>query len=190
MVAWLYSYLGWTTGNNSWITAIGYRLVWIILPLMCYVLGYYAMLRPDLFRRPLLGSNGTKRAPAKEEELQADLKRLYALMEKEKPFLNSQLTLTELAELCGLTTHSLSYTINEGGKQNFASFINRYRVEEFKRLAQSDEYQHQTILAIAFAAGFNSKTTFNTAFKEFTEKTPRQFLQSLPKKSSETRSVL
>ena len=103
---------------------------------------------------------------------------LEALMEQEKPYLNPRLTLSDLASLLGTNIHQLSKLINEGFDKNFFDFINSYRVREFQRRAVLPEYKNQTLLAIAFSVGFNSKTAFNRSFKKLTKKTPRQYLKS------------
>jgi AraC-like DNA-binding protein len=103
--------------------------------------------------------------------------RLQRLLETEKTYLVADLSLPVLAEQAGLSTHELSYVLNEGFGVNFFQFINAYRVEEAKRLLRSPQHQHLSIVGIAFEAGFSSKTTFNTTFKKITGLTPSQFLQ-------------
>ena len=61
--------------------------------------------------------------------------------------------------------------------------MNEYRVEEFKRQIQNPQNKHLTLLAVALDCGFNSKSTFNRAFKNATGTTPKEFLaQNIPKK--------
>ncbi len=55
--------------------------------------------------------------------------------------------------------------------------MNEYRVNEFIERIQLPENKHLTLLGIAFDAGFNSKATFNRAFKKFTGKSPKEFLE-------------
>lgn len=59
--------------------------------------------------------------------------------------------------------------------ENFYEFINRYRVEASKKLLTDAKFQHLNMVGIAFEAGFNSKTAFNTAFKKTTGQTPSEF---------------
>jgi AraC-like DNA-binding protein len=75
--------------------------------------------------------------------------------------------------------HTLSAVINEGYNKNFFDFINDYRIEEFKRLAATEQYKHYTFLAIAMEVGFSSKTTFNRAFKKCTGQTPREYFSNV-----------
>nr|GFB07590.1 hypothetical protein F511_25198 [Tanacetum cinerariifolium] len=102
---------------------------------------------------------------------------LQGLLTTEKVYLEADLNLPGLAQKAGLTTHELSFVLNEGFGVNFFQFINGYRVEEAKRLLTSAQHQHLSMVGIAFEAGFSSKTTFNTTFKKVTGLTPSQFLQ-------------
>lgn len=97
---------------------------------------------------------------------------ILSVMEQQKPYLNPELTLPELAKRCSMKTHELSHFLNDHLGENFYSFVNRYRIEESKRLLLDSNYQHLSILGIAMEAGFNSKTAFNTNFKRLTGKTP------------------
>ena len=100
-----------------------------------------------------------------------------AYFEKEKSYLNPELTLSELAIKLNTNTSVLSAVINTGFGKNFNDFVNEYRVEEFKRKAAAPDSKHLTLLAIAFDCGFNSKATFNRAFKKVTDLSPKAFLE-------------
>jgi AraC-like DNA-binding protein len=87
------------------------------------------------------------------------------------------LTLSELATKLNTNTSVLSAVINTGFGKNFNDFVNEYRVETFKRKAAAPDSKHLTLLAIAFDCGFNSKATFNRAFKKVTDLSPKAFLE-------------
>lgn len=93
-----------------------------------------------------------------------------------KAYANPELTLTDLARQLETNTSFLSKVINSGFEQNFNDFINYYRVEEVKQKLQTEAAGQVTIMSIAYDAGFNSKATFNRAFKKFTGKSPKDFL--------------
>lgn len=97
------------------------------------------------------------------------------LMEKEKLFQETELTLQQLAQKLGVPTYQVSQTLNDGMKKTFYDLVNGYRVEEAKRLLIDPGNVNYTILSVGFEAGFNSKTTFNTVFKKFTGLTPTEF---------------
>ena len=101
---------------------------------------------------------------------------LATFMDNEKPWLDPELTLSVLAEQVQLNVSQLSYLVNNGFGQNFNDFVNSYRVEEVKRKLGRAEYQHLSLLGIAFESGFNSKATFNRAFKKLTGQAPSQYL--------------
>jgi AraC-like DNA-binding protein len=104
-------------------------------------------------------------------------RKVLAYFEKEKSFLNPELTLSELATKLNTNTSVLSAVINTGFGKNFNDFVNEYRVNEFKRRAAAPDSKHLTLLAIAFDCGFNSKATFNRAFKKVTDLSPKAFLE-------------
>ena len=111
------------------------------------------------------------------DELVTRKTKLLEIVEREKVFLDPNLGLPQLAQKANLSTHDLSYVINEGFGENFFQFINRYRIGEAQRLLLSSKHQHLNILGIAYESGFRSKSTFNTTFKNMTGLSPSQFIQ-------------
>jgi AraC-like DNA-binding protein len=103
---------------------------------------------------------------------------LIRLMESEKLFLDSRLSIKTIADKLGLSVNHLSQVINQQSRKNFFNFINEYRVEEAKKLLLDQSNKKYTILAIAYDCGFNSKSSFNTIFKQYTGKTPSEFIES------------
>ena len=105
--------------------------------------------------------------------------RLVQFMEEEKPFLDNQLSLRQLADDLEVNTNYLSQVINERHGKNFVEFVNEYRVSALKEKLENPENRQFTLLSLAFDCGFNSKTTFNTAFKKITGLTPSQYLKKV-----------
>lgn len=101
---------------------------------------------------------------------------LITLMEDELLFERSDLTLTEVARKLNTNAVILSKAVNQQFGLNFNDFINQYRVNAVIRRLALPEFKNQTLLAIAFDAGFNSKATFNRSFKKFTGKNPKEYL--------------
>jgi AraC-like DNA-binding protein len=99
--------------------------------------------------------------------------RLMELMKEEQLYKDMELNLKTVADLLAITPHQLSQFLNEHLNLDFRNFINRFRVEEAQWLLRSDP--DMSILAICFEVGFNSKSTFNTAFKKLSGITPREF---------------
>lgn len=110
-----------------------------------------------------------------QERLSEIVSRIITVLEEEKLYQETELTLQQLADRLDLPPYVLSQAINDGLKKNFYDLINNYRVEEAKRLLRDESNQHYTILSVGFEAGFNSKTTFNTVFKKFTGLTPTAY---------------
>jgi AraC-like DNA-binding protein len=101
--------------------------------------------------------------------------RLKTLMTTEKVYLDSTLTLPRLAQRLNVSLHLLSHEINSFYNQNFTEYINSYRIEESCKMLSSDLFDNLTIEGIAYDSGFNSLSTFNTAFKKQMNCTPSQF---------------
>jgi AraC-like DNA-binding protein len=97
---------------------------------------------------------------------------------------NPELTLTILAKQLGTHTSFLSKVINNGFGMNFNDFVNGYRVQEVKKLLADAANAHVTIMGLAYEAGFNSKATFNRAFKKNTGQNPKDFLAELQRQGS------
>jgi AraC-like DNA-binding protein len=103
--------------------------------------------------------------------------RVLTTVRNGKLYQNPQLTLTELSQSLGLHPVWVSRIINAGFEMNFNDFINKLRVEEVQAQLQKKEGRSYTIMSLAYDAGFNSKATFNRAFKKFTGKNPKDFLE-------------
>lgn len=101
--------------------------------------------------------------------------KLEVLMDVQQVYLEPELTLTELARKAGTNASILSKVINKSYGLNFHDYVNRYRVNEVVRLLRQPAYQNFTLLAVAYDAGFNSKSTFNRAFKKVTGVIPKDY---------------
>ena len=110
-----------------------------------------------------------------DEEIAAYVTAITQYMEVDKPFLNSDLTLTMLAAELDIPTHHVSRILNEQFDRNFFDFINGYRVEDVKAKLVDPDYSHFSLLGIAYDAGFNSKSAFNRIFKKATGQTPSEY---------------
>ena len=100
-----------------------------------------------------------------------------SLMEKEKLFLNPNLSLKEVADRLHTNTKYLSQVVNHHTGSNFQHFINTYRVKEVKENLSNDEYQNLTLFGIALQSGFKNKSTFYKVFKEISGQTPKEFIK-------------
>ena len=107
----------------------------------------------------------------------AVIERLEYLLDEEKIFRDEDLTLQKLSSLLMITPHQLSNILNSKRKINFRSLINSYRIKE--AMNQMTEYPEKTILEIALASGFNSKSSFNSVFMNSAGVTPSDYRKSL-----------
>ena len=94
-------------------------------------------------------------------------------MQEQKPYLKSSFSLPDLAQQLGVSVHALSQALNHGLGKSFFELVAGYRVEEAKRLLI--EQPNIKVEEIAEQVGYNSKSSFNTAFKKFTGSTPSAF---------------
>jgi AraC-like DNA-binding protein len=154
--------------DQSWILWYNHNVITGTASLLPVFVGYFAFTHDEVFRLtvPLL---------KKGEDLAALKKILHHAMTEQRVFTNAQLTLNELAEIVQIKPHVLSRVINECYNQNFRDFVNRYRIEAFIELANQGASKRFTFLALAYEVGFNSKSTFNVAFKKITNQTPREY---------------
>ena len=101
--------------------------------------------------------------------------KLIQIIEIDKVFLNAETNLIFLSNLMGVSTHILSFVINQGFGENFNQFINRYRIEEAKKMILDPKMNHLSISGIGFEVGFNSKSVFNSTFKNLVGCPPLQY---------------
>lgn len=117
--------------------------------------------------------------PSQLPELSQWKQKVERIMQTEQLYLDPNITLSELAKKLKTNPSILSKVINSGFQQNFNDFINVQRVKDVQEKMQQEEYAHYTLMSIAFDSGFNSKSTFNRAFKKFAGMSPREFQESL-----------
>lgn len=109
------------------------------------------------------------------DQLDTYLNKLEDFVKTEKPYLNSELTLGDLAQRLDMPKHHLTETLNRKLQKNFYSYVNEYRIIEIKPLLLDPQNSSKTITTLAFQVGFNSRSAFNNFFKKSTQMTPTQF---------------
>lgn len=105
--------------------------------------------------------------------------KLETLMTTEKVYQNPNLTLLDIAEYLATNPRQVSQIVNQGFATNFNDFVNQYRIVAVIDKIKANEHHTKTLLALALEAGFNSKSTFNRAFKKYTKLTPKEFLERI-----------
>lgn len=143
-----------------------------------------ALYTPEIFRgvdpeiKPIRNSTNSKNKSIGIDLNVIDIalvEQLKKHMIENEPFLESTLTLQDLALQMNIHTHELSILINRHNGQHFFDFINKYRIEKAIEIIEKSSIKEFTIQQILFDVGFNSKSSFNTAFKKHTGLTPTQY---------------
>lgn len=161
-----------------------FALVGILLSLTLLSFGFYGSRQTSVFSNTMSPLHISKTDTSKASYSKSGLKQnkiedlaniLSQHMEQEKSYLNEDLNLNTLAEKCGMKPTQLSQVINQHFQMNFYDFINQYRVEESKVRLSSSEFDHLSVLGIAFDCGFKSKSSFNRYFKKYAGVPPSEF---------------
>ncbi len=157
-----------------------YTLFWVLVVAAIYFLAYKIWATPAILELPKVWeeeNNLPDEAPVSESVI-AEVERY---METEKPYLNAEIKIGDLADALSLPKHQLSRIINQGFQKNFFDFINGYRVQAFIRSRNDARLQHLNTLELAYRSGFNSKSAFNRAFLKETGQSPRTYFSSAEK---------
>ncbi len=166
---------------NSFVVRLSYIQFFyfeIVLALATYALAIAGYLRSEPIGIDFESVHKAEDVPGRQKLMNADeldrhKVRLIELIRSDRPYLDPQLTLGDLAKSLGVNGAVLSFVINNGFGKNFNDFINEFRIDDVK--SRITERPSDSLLAIAFDCGFNSKATFNRAFRKFTGSTPKQF---------------
>ncbi len=177
LLAWAFSFVNYSL-LDRYFTYVNYESVWVAIPVLLYVIGYFSLKQPELFRLPLEQKTSEKKARLSTTDSQLLKTKLDSLMENEKVFLKHDLTLREVAELLKTSSNNISWVLNNVTQTTFYDYINGYRVQEFIKGIENKKHLEHTILALSIDAGFNSKSTFNKAFKTVMKDTPSNYIKN------------
>ncbi|HXI19538.1 MAG TPA: helix-turn-helix domain-containing protein [Gemmatimonadales bacterium] len=175
----------------------------LAIAVLVYGIGYAGLRQPEIFRyetaelpipvlapdavpapesapEPEPGSAGPRyeRSGLTGREAHHLKQALLAVMDRDRPWCDSELTLADLATRLSTTPHKLSEVLNSELGQSFYDFVNGHRVREVQRRIAAGEAGRVTILSLALEAGFASKSTFNLVFKKLTGQTPSDYRQT------------
>ncbi len=162
------------------------------LTFMAFAFNYYGLKQPAIFNHtstasdpapePEAGRTAPEHPPSIYERSglsEADIadirRKIEVYFQEQQPYLQNDLTLQDIAWGMDLPRHHLTQVFTMGIWKNFYQYVNEYRLEEVKRRLVDPEYTRYSMIAIAFDAGFNSKTSFNTLFKGSTGLTPSEY---------------
>ncbi|WP_299533522.1 AraC family transcriptional regulator [Ulvibacterium sp.] len=169
----------------------GGMIAHIAICLFIFLMGYFGLHQPSVFMEHTYPDSDSANVSKRETTVANSSKyrnsgldakgskqiqqALLELIKTTRPYLDKELTLYNLAERLKVQPNHLSQVINSLEGKNFFDFINMYRVEAAKEKIQLGDHRNLTLLGIAFESGFNSKASFNRAFKKFTGQTPTEF---------------
>lgn len=164
------------------------------LMILTYSVSYFSIKQPNLFRHktddaiPAIVEDNevteienktteiiVERATGLSPEKQQQIEKINRFMTEQKPYLNPELTLFDLSKNLNIPKHQITLLLNNCLGKNFFEFVNEFRIEETKKRIVDPQYDHMTLVAIAYECGFNSKSTFNIFFKNATGKTPTEW---------------
>lgn len=182
LVAFALRLSGWSEASMaSMIVPIGSTIT-------VFVIGYFQLAQPEIFvpaaapaplpspapAAPPPPAPAYARARLPDDDAAALEARMKTAMTEQRLYRQPGLTLAELADAVGATQHEVSQVLSTRLARNFFTFVNEHRIEAVKTaLATTD----RPVLDLAFEAGFQSKSTFNTAFRKATGMTPSEFRQ-------------
>lgn len=175
------------TGNQG-----AYQPLRLSTSILLYWIGYqgfyrYHIVEDRIFlRNKITTGSDLKIKPQKQritsnadsEKYAAEFQKIDDYILSNQRFLDARISMELLSEELGMSTSHFSKVVNSVSKQNFSDYINSYRVDQAKQLLSDKDFENYTIVAIGLECGFNSKSTFYTAFKKFTSQTPTEFRAS------------
>jgi AraC-like DNA-binding protein len=162
---------------------VGGYMIAAYISFMIYSTSYQVLNRSDFFNHP--GSFFSfpilkyKKSSLSEENKELILSKIKKEMEGNTYFTNNLASLSGLAKQINESSHHVSQVINEKLNKNFFELLASYRVDHAKKLIEKDKDSKLTVEELADLVGYNSKSSFNNAFKTITSQTPSEYRKSL-----------
>ncbi len=156
-----------------------------MVSMIVFIIGFKLLMNPELYaaNNDLLQPSGGqdrdskyKKSSLSAEESEKLYRGLLHSMKTQKYYLDPELTLGSLAERVDIPRNHLSEIINKHSGCNFYDFVNKFRVEEARRIIS--EESEEKMISVAFKSGFNSKNTFNRTFSKYLATSPSNYRKS------------
>lgn len=178
LLRWLVTFIIGVGEVRAWIVTLdGFSFLFCT----CWYL-FVALNNPEFFRgvnsnlKPIVDVVPKQKSSTLiNDEKNKQIESLKDFMIKNEPYLDSSLTIQDLAEQVKMPVKDLSALINLYMNKHFFDFINEYRIEKAKEILKDSSQKDLTILEILYQVSFNSKSSFSTSFKKNTGKTPTEF---------------
>ncbi|WP_426485765.1 helix-turn-helix domain-containing protein [Flavobacterium sp. 2] len=160
-------------------------MVVMALSVICWFV-MKALNHPELFRginsklkltKDILPEIEEKKPPVtvEDDSVSEQIQTLKQYMTEKEPFLDPSLTIQELANQIDIPVRDLSILINHKMDQHFFDFVNEYRIQKAMHILKDESKSQLTVLEILYEVGFNSKSSFNSSFKKYTNLTPTAY---------------
>ena len=150
---------------------------------MIYATSYQVLNRSDFFNNPSSFFSFPmlkyQKSSLSEENKELILTKIKKEMEGNMYFSNNLASLSGLSKQINESSHHVSQVINEKMNKSFFELLAVYRVEYAKKLIREDKDVKLTVEELTDMVGYNSKSSFNIAFKKHTMKTPSEYRKSI-----------
>lgn len=173
---------------HNFIALLENKTVFLITLILLLIFIFYFVNKVilDALRQPEIFSGISQKETSKYQgstltaaQIEEYKDRLLDLFRTEKPFLDPEVSLKDLSERLSVSSKNLSQVINQSFDKSFFDFVNSYRIKEAQHIFKEAQDDKMTVLEVMFDVGFNSKSSFNTAFKKETGKTPTEFRKTM-----------
>lgn len=171
---WFYSINAFSVSKISFYP---FYILWISISFLIYWIGYVSVYKAQITNeRKQIRTQISKQAINKSKEVSLELyARIIYYIRDEEAYLSPDLNLRHLAAKFDKSPSYISQIINKNQQLSLTDFISQLRIEKSKKLLLNSEFEKYTITAIALESGFKSKSSFYSAFKKFTQQTPKEF---------------
>lgn len=191
MLFWVFALMAEIFFEITW----GYSILRLGTSLLLYWIGYQGLYRYKLVqdriqlrKRLATGNKFIGIAKPKDSSLsekhQKDFERIHEYVTENQKYLEPNLSMNALADDLNMSTSQMSKLVNSYSNFNFSDYINSLRVEQSKKLLADPTFDNYTVVSVGLECGFNSRSTFYSAFKKFTSRTPTQYLRDVSSKVS------
>lgn len=154
-------------------------IIWAMVILFIYYVSYQAFQHKDLFEVKVSEIEEKDSIVSDVENNWGELEvPLLDCMQEKKLYLQSDITLFDVARQIGTSTRKVSNCINNHFNSNFSEWVNGFRIDEVKRRFEDNSLEYLTIEAIGKESGFKSRSAMYTAFKRYTGYSPAEFRKS------------
>ena len=146
----------------------------VVYSIVIYIISFILFSNQEIFT-PLGDKKKYKNINLTPDQIAHHRKRIESVMIDQKPYLDSDFSLTTLSQLTSIPKHLLSRFFSENMNQSFTEYTNSYRIEKAKKLLTDRKYDNHKIAYIAYECGFNSLSSFNTAFRKNADSSPSEY---------------